>query len=496
MAGESCDEIPGPDHKSIGRSAPEEKPPEDIITKQHIEPSNAPYSSFTRFQKAHIVFAASWAAFIAPMTAHIYFPALNTLSHDLHVSNGLINLTITSYMIFQGLMPMMLGGLADQAGRRPVFIVCLAIYIVANIGLALQNNYISLLVLRCLQSAGISCTIALSSGVVADIAIAAERGSYMGFVSGGANLGPSIGPTIGGLLSRYLGWRAIFWFSVILAGLCLVQFLLFFPETGRKVVGDGSILPPGWNRPLVYWCLKKRTKRNNAGHALGQQYKLTLSNVLRSLSIMFEKEIAIILIATAMVQITLYDVCAALPSMHQDIYGLNDLQIGLCYLPYGIGGILTSYVTGKMLDWNYRRHARRSPGGVENFSIERARGEIAVPLLILGAASTTAWGWTLHFRVHLAAPSTILFGVGWCTSGLLNILRTLMIDLYPDNATAVTASGNLVRCLVGAGATGVVDPMLRAMGRGWCFTLVAAVMLGCVPLFWVVMRCAPRWRGG
>lgn len=50
----------------------------------------------------------------------------------------------------------------------------------ANIGLALQNDYAALLLLRCLQSTGSSGTVALGTGVVADIASSGERGKFMG----------------------------------------------------------------------------------------------------------------------------------------------------------------------------------------------------------------------------------------------------------------------------------------------------------------------------
>ena len=92
--------------------------------------------------------------------------------------------------------------LADSAGRRPAYTICFVIYIGANIGLALQNNYAALFVLRCIQSSGSSGTIALSSGVVSDIATASERGKYLGFITAGSLLDPSIGPVIGGVLVR------------------------------------------------------------------------------------------------------------------------------------------------------------------------------------------------------------------------------------------------------------------------------------------------------
>ena len=112
--------------------------------------------------------------------------------------------------------------------------MCFVLYIAANTGLALQDSYAALFVLRCLQSSGSSGTIALSSGVCSDIATAAERGSYMGFVTAGSLLGPAVGPVIGGILAQFLGWRAIFWFLVIFGAAFLVVFVIFFPETGEQ----------------------------------------------------------------------------------------------------------------------------------------------------------------------------------------------------------------------------------------------------------------------
>lgn len=110
--------------------------------------------------------------------------------------------------------------------------VCFSVYILANIGLALQNSYAALFVLRCFQSTGSSATIAMCSAVVADVATASERGKYMGITLAGSLLGPAIGPVIGGVLAEFLGWRAIFWFLTIMGSAFMVVFAIFFPETG------------------------------------------------------------------------------------------------------------------------------------------------------------------------------------------------------------------------------------------------------------------------
>lgn len=58
-----------------------------------------PFSIFSRREKTFIVVMASLAALFSPLSANIYYPALNVLAKDLNVSNTLINLTVTSYLV-------------------------------------------------------------------------------------------------------------------------------------------------------------------------------------------------------------------------------------------------------------------------------------------------------------------------------------------------------------------------------------------------------------
>lgn len=303
------------------------------------------YSVFSKQYKRYIVFMAAWAGLFSPLSANIYFPALNTLAKELNVSSGIINLTLTSYMIFQGLAPTVFGDLADMAGRRPAYILGFVIYIGANIGLALQNTYAALFVLRCLQSTGSSGTIALSNGVIADIASSAERGTYMGFALAGPMIGPAIGPVIGGILAQFLGWRSIFWFLVIMSGVYLVPFLITFPETGRNVVGNGSVPPQGWNMSLLNYLETRklehsdtlnrtvsRQEKRRAQADLTSKRKLRWPNPLRTVHVILEKDVGLLLFYNSLVYTAFYDAAASLPSLFAEIYGFNDLQIGLSFM--------------------------------------------------------------------------------------------------------------------------------------------------------------------
>ncbi|KAI4136367.1 MAG: hypothetical protein LQ341_005649 [Variospora aurantia] len=122
--------------------------------------AEAVYSTFSKASKKCISFAASSAAMFSGLSSFIYYPAISPLADSLHTSVALINLTITSYLIVSGVVPSIVGDLADRTGRRPLYIVTFAIYFAANIALALQDSYPALFVLRMLQSAGSSSLLA------------------------------------------------------------------------------------------------------------------------------------------------------------------------------------------------------------------------------------------------------------------------------------------------------------------------------------------------
>ncbi|OIW32638.1 MFS general substrate transporter [Coniochaeta ligniaria NRRL 30616] len=495
------------------------EPPSEAKDSSPDQPDNPPpYSIYTLWEKRWIVLAASLSAFFSPLTAQIYLPALPTLSKDFNVSNSQINLTVTTYMIFQGVTPMFIGGLADTAGRRPAYLICFVVYIAANIGLALSKNYTSILVVRMLQSAGSSTTVALNQAVVADIITSAERGQYIGITVIPIVLAPSLGPVLGGILAEYLGWRSIFWFLTIAAGVTLVPMLLFFPETCRKIVGDGSVRPhPAYRtcwQMIVDWRQKRAARKTGGNTGLVRttstatsaskrpKFKLVSPNFLGSLIILFEKEVGLLLLYSGLVFAGFYAIATALPAQLQAKYGFNDVIVGLMYLPLAGGSIVTAFVAGPLINRNFRRHAARMGLAVDssrqmdlsNFPIERARLEVGVPLLGLSIAVMLVWGWVMQSDVSVGVPCVLLFLMGVGMIGFVNTINTLLIDIYPSKAGAAVAANNLSRCLLGAAASAAIQPMITAMGSGWAFFLLGALYIVCFPMLLVVMKMGPKWR--
>ncbi|KAK0621868.1 major facilitator superfamily domain-containing protein [Bombardia bombarda] len=497
-----------------------------------MEPPPTPFTTHSLWGKRFIVIAASMAAFFSPLTAQIYLPALTLLAEEFHVSNAEINLTVTTYMIFQGITPMLIGGFADTAGRRPAYVLCFVIYIAANIGLARCNTFACLLGLRCVQSAGSSTTVALAQAVVADTIQRDDRGKYIGITILPIILGPSIGPVIGGIIAQYLGWRWIFWFLAILGTAVLVAMILFFPETCRTIVGNGSVRAHGIYHTLpqnIKFYRRRSSARKSRAEARATRqtlfgmdptdqrrrfstvtmtsslrtvkFNLAPLNLFSSLTILFEKELGIVLLYSALVFAGFYAVATALPSQFAKLYHLSDLEIGLTYLAMA-GGTAMSGIVGYVLDWNYKRYKTKLgivdiPGqdsDLTDFPIERARLEVGIPLMLLTSLAMIGWGWALQFEAHLAVPCVLLFLIGLGMIGFNNATNALVIDINASNAGAAIAANNLTRCLLGAGMSAAILPMIDAMGAGWAYFLIGILYVVFAPTMWLVMSRGVKWR--
>lgn len=337
----------------ISRSSEGENEKATVVEHGDLARVESLYLIFTKPKKLGIVSLVAYTSVFSPLSSFIYYPALVAVADALHTDLSKINLTVTSYMVVSGVVPMILGSLADQVGRRPVYLLMFLLYVLANVGLALQSSYPVLLVLRMIQSAGGSATIGLGYGVVGDITESSDRGAYMGIFGIGAHVVPGIGPIIGGFFAREAGWHWIFGFLAISGALSLLLIAVILPETARNIVCNGSH-PVSWlNQSLwMFWQRKKETKvtmsrakhKESSDNSL-RRTKLKIPNPMESISIFLCKDTAPVVLVNAVTYAAMTCLQASLSSLFITIYGYQELEAGLIYLPFGVGCFLATLLS-------------------------------------------------------------------------------------------------------------------------------------------------------
>ncbi|KAL3429706.1 putative MFS multidrug transporter [Aspergillus tetrazonus] len=456
----------------------------------NLQTPEPPYSIFDKRQKWLIIVIVSTAATFSGFASNIYFPALPTTADDLNVSLELANLTVTTY----------LGPVSDVKGRRTAYIGTFIVFVGACIGLAEARNYATLIVLRCLQSTGSASTIAIGSGVIGDITTRAERGGYMGIFQAGLLVPVAVGPIIGGAIAGSLGWKAIFWFLTIYGGVFLCLLVLLLPETLRSKVANGSRTPEGLVTKYPLLIYQRTTKK-----------KIDLLGPLRML---LSNSAAPIIVFLAVFYAVWQMSITAMSSLFKSRYGLSEIQIGLTFIANGVGSMVGTLITGKILDADYRRVKARYDASFEsdpeqrtsqepsqseredNFPLEKARLRLIPIFSLAQCLSILLFGWTIQYadKVHIAVPIVSTFITGWTAVSTQSLIMTYLVDLFPDRSAAASASLNLARCLFAAGGTSFVMPMIDGAGVGVAFTICVAVQAIALLGPWIQWTFAGEWR--
>ncbi|KAF2452842.1 MFS general substrate transporter, partial [Lineolata rhizophorae] len=461
----------------------------------------ATYSAFSKAQRLGIIIIVCLIGLASPFASVTYTPAIPTIARDVGVTVSQINLTVTTYLVAQAIAPTIWASIGDIHGRRPLYIATLAVFIGSCVGMSVTDSYAALMVLRAMQAAGSAPNVALGSGVIGDVVHVSRRGGFMGFYMGLGGMGTAFGPILGGLFAEYTGWHGIFVFLTAFFALCWIGYALLVPETLRGIVGDGRVPPPWYGRPPVKLLTPPAAPNaEELRAALPPKKKVDLLGPVKMLK---EVDVVCCLLFAGLHFVTWQVSMVAIATILADRYGLSELDIGLAFISNGAGSFVASLVMGKVMNRDYKvqlckeaaakaERGEEAPQEVEMIERARIRSLIA-PTAGLNA-SVIAFGWTLQYRVHLAAPIIFHFFIGGLNMALLSTTSTLMVDLFITRASSVTASINLVRCCFAAVGTAVVQPMIDAMDVGWTFTTLSFICMLSCPLMLAEYVYGHRWR--
>ena len=193
-----------------------------------------------------------------------------------------------------------------------------------------------------------------------------------------------------------------------------------------------------------------------------------MANPLAPIRIILWKDTALILWMAGSPYAVWYCIQASIPTIFKDVYGFNEIQIGLSYLTGGAGTVVGGYANGKLMDRNYKATAREAGHTIDkfsgddlfNFPIERARSRGSWYLLATYICTLTGYGWSVQANTHKCVPLILQLVLAALCTCFQQTFNALLVDIFPASPSTAAASSNITRCALSAIAVAVLEPSL------------------------------------
>lgn len=320
---------------------------------------------------------------------------------------------------------------------------------------------------------------------------------------------------LGGILAQYLGFRAIFVFLLILSSVTLGTILVFLPETMRRIAGNGSVTLRGVYKPLVNINKTPTSLPEPGSEAAGAKPRVTIMTFVEPILLLVEKDILTNLVFGGVVYTIWSMVTSSTTNLFKETFGLDELQVGLAYLPNGIGTIIGSTVAGKLMskEWANTEAAYIAEHNLGagykvpskknlpiNFPIERCRMMHIPWIAAIFVATTIGYGFSLGYPAvtnltgWIAVPLTLQLFIAGASNAVFAMNQTLIADVCPGKGASATAVNNLVRCGLGAVGVAFVDQLIQGLGPEYAFLALGVLVILCAPLVAINWMYGMHWR--
>lgn len=160
--------------------------------------------------------------------------ALPRIGLDLNADLGVLQWTVTAYMLTLASLILLGGALGDRYGRRRVFVIGVVWFAAASLLCGLAPHAGVLIAARALQGIGGALLTPGSLALIQAVFHPDDRARAVGAWSGLGGVAAAIGPFIGGWLVDGPGWRWVFFLNVPLAAICVPVALRHVPETRER----------------------------------------------------------------------------------------------------------------------------------------------------------------------------------------------------------------------------------------------------------------------
>lgn len=203
--------------------------------------------------------ALALTGFITILTEALPAGLLAQMSQSLAVSEAWIGQTITIYAIGSLVAAIPLTALTQNLRRRPLLLIALAGFVVANSVTAVSTQYGLTMVARFLAGISAGLLWALVAGYAARMVPEHQKGRAIAIAMIGAPLALSLGVPAGTFLSQLLDWRYCFAMMTILAILLMFWVHYKLPDfkgvSADKTYSISQVFTLSGIRPILFVVL-------------------------------------------------------------------------------------------------------------------------------------------------------------------------------------------------------------------------------------------------
>ncbi|CAF1377491.1 unnamed protein product [Adineta steineri] len=428
----------------------------------------------------------SVAATAVLFCSSVYVGEFDGLTQDFQPSREIITLGISVNVLGFALGPLIWAPFSEVFGRRIIFIITFVSMTAFNAGSAASQNIWTHIILRFFAGAFGSSAFANSSGTIADLYPANQRGLPLTIFAAAPFLGPVFGSIIGGFTGAAIGWRWIQGIMAIFTGILSIIGIVGLPETYAPV--------------LLYRRAEKLRKITDLFYRSKFEAKsqVTLSHLLkisfsRPWIFLFREPIVLFFaIYMAVIYGIMYMLLGAFPIVYHEQKGWAPGIDGLPFLGMALGIVIgTLYCI-----WDKRRYTKVTAIYTGTFVPPEAR----LPPAIVGAFGLPIglfwFAWTNYSSIHFIVPILAIVPFGFGIVLVFVALINYMIDTYTIYAATVMAANSILRSLFGAAFPLFTARMFRNLGIQWAASIAGFLALLCLPLpyiFWKYGEVIRAW---